>query len=202
MSPPGHRTRCAAARRWRAQASCTISASAGSTSGSPASGYRAPGANNGSVPSPNSPHRTSARSASRTTGSSSTGCLPRLSTDAQGECAGILIGRSGRACSGVGLRAVSGFVCDVSVSVFGGRGILGCERRADLGRLGGLSGRGSWSRVLALRLSGACSDSHRGTPTLAPAGLALGQRCSRVVLLAFAVFAATTHSNRITSRTH
>ena len=46
---------------------------AGSASSSPASGYRAPGVNTGSAPSPSSPHRASARSPSRGTGSGSTG---------------------------------------------------------------------------------------------------------------------------------
>ena len=46
--------------------------SAGSASSSPASGYRAPGANTGAAPSPSSPHRASARSPSRGTGSGST----------------------------------------------------------------------------------------------------------------------------------
>ena len=39
----------------------------------PASGYRAPGVNTGSAPSPSSPHRASARSPSRGTGPGITG---------------------------------------------------------------------------------------------------------------------------------
>jgi hypothetical protein len=70
----------------RALVTAPVPSSTGSASSSPASGYRAPGANTGAAPSPSRPHLASARSACRGTGSGCTGSGSPAATPTAAPC--------------------------------------------------------------------------------------------------------------------